>query len=194
MTENPFNMLNSGGGKEAIRQMQALAWESRVVKHTLQRVGAAHYRKRMERQAKEETGETHITFAMFNERFPTFPVLLGGDAMVGEKPLHTRADCIHPVWFKTFMKLPFVESYEELYDALLPETKIRPVVAMVFRRKGFAQGLVIHNGCVDDFVPPNGSCHVHVGGKKKPVTLVVQPYDAFIKHIYRSGRGWKPED
>jgi len=195
VTPNPFSMLNQGGDREAFNLAQAIAWEDARVRHTLRRVGLVNYRKRLEKEADEETGSKRLTFERFNRKFPTFPALLGCHSFVGETPIHSRGECIHPRWFQAFMKLPFIEPYEELYDVLGDEVKLRPVVAMVFKRKRFDQGLVVHNGDVDRFVAPKSSCHLYRGGgvRKKTVNLVVQPYDNFLKYIYRDGHGWKPD-
>ena len=108
--------------------------------------------------------------------------------MAGVQQLHRDPRAIHPMWFKSFLSLPFVKLYEERLEELYDAKQKKPF-GMVFPRKGFAQGLILHNGNWDLFVPNQSSCHIFKGSKKKSMTLLVQPYSSFIDHV-RDGLGW----
>jgi len=62
---------------------------------------------------------------------------------------------------------------------------------MVFPRKGFPDGLIVHNGQIEDFLPAHSGCHVYHGGPKHSLRLVVQPYRLLLDHL-REACGWEP--
>jgi len=186
---NPFSILNEGS-IDAVREREAQEWESRLVLFTMTRAGLGDRKRDFVREHRDRTSQPFVSFRAFNEEFSTFPVWLGGDKLQGIPPLHQYNKAVFPVWLKTFLRLPFIPAYEELHASLGKLANVKPV-ALVFPRKGFRQGLVVHNGDFHTFVPPQSSCHVYHGGGRKPVDLIVQPYAGFVDHIYRRGHGWK---
>lgn len=119
-----------------------------------------------------------LSFGLVNA-LPKFPMTFGYTRLPGRPPLHRDPNAIHPLWLKAFLNLPFVEIYNERYELA---DKTRPF-GLVFPRKGFGNGLVIHNGDVELFVPPVSCCHLFRGGKRHAMTLVVQPYITLIDCI-----------
>jgi hypothetical protein len=194
---NPFNAMNDRS-TEFVAKEQQEAFEDTKVRHVMDRVGLVEEKKRLLRYVRRRYEAERLTFRVFNEVFSTFPVYLSCNRLGNVEPLHKNPKAILPIWFKTFLHLPFMEAYEAAYDAW--PAKDRPF-GMVFPRNGFKQGLIVHNGDLHQFVPPNASCHVYLGGSDKKrrkkqhhqIMLVVQPFTAFLDHIYNRGHGWKGE-
>jgi hypothetical protein len=111
----------------------------------------------------------------------------------GPHQLELRQDAILPKWFMEFSHLPFYDVYLAMHERVAEKADGRPV-GLIFPRKGIRQGLIIHNGDMDTYVPEKTSCHLYRGGGRHPIVLVVQPYAGFLDHIYKNGHGWVPED
>lgn len=190
--DNLFNKLKSDQ-QELFRAEHAASWEHARVDCVMKRLKLAGHRKAVMRIVSEATGVSRLTFRAFSEFFPTFPMFLGADDLGHlPKPLHLLQEAILPAWFRNFRHLPFILPYEAFYDGLGEEAGLKPV-GLVFPRRGFQQGLVVHNGPVDKFVPPRTPCFLYAGGEKA-MSLVVQPFIGLLDHIYARGRGWKPDD
>ena len=153
-------------------------FESKRVEWTLRRLG-------MERQRKEiyrDSVTSEYTCDAFNRVVDNFPMVLCCESLKGKIPIHKDQKSVHPNWFKKFLGLSFAEAYADHFEKL-SAAKLGKPIGMIFPRKGFAQGLLMHNGDWDYFVPPNSSCHLFKGGKKVEMNLVVQPYSSFVDHI-----------
>jgi hypothetical protein len=165
-------------------------WESALAEYTVRRLKLGnHVLKELNSQALGG----RLSFDDFNNRFPTFPMLLAASTLPDEKPLHRHPKGIHPMWFKSFTGLPFIRFYEEelvRYKNDVFGEELR-TLGMVFPRKGFAQGLIVHNGEWQTYLPKNSGCHLYQGGKIKSMTLVVQPFTALLDHISK-GLQWEP--
>jgi hypothetical protein len=174
---NPLNPLLGKIEKFEQSDFQLKQWESSRVEWTLRRL-------KLERQRKEILSESvggKYTFAEFN-RVVDFPMYLAAEPMIGTPPIHRDPHSIHPMWFKSFCSLPFVKLYEEKLEAWFSGKRDRPL-GMVFPRKGFLHGLILHNGDLERFIAPQSSCHVFKGGKKHMMNLIVQPYTGFIDNL-----------
>jgi len=178
---NPLNPLLGKIEKFEQADSQGRQWESSRVEWTLRRL-------KLESQRKE-LAVGYFTFVEFN-RVVNFPMRLAAEPMLGQRPVHRDPLLIHPMWFKSFQGLSFVRSYEEKFEDLGNPLGQLPF-GMVFPRKGFLQGMLLHNGDWDLFVPPKSSCHIFKGGKKHSMNLVVQPYAGFIDHVC-TGLSWTP--
>jgi|TARA_R110000824_G_scaffold82768_15_gene207528 hypothetical protein len=166
-------------------------WESARVEYAIKRLKLGRHALR-ELQAVAPSGR--ISFDDFNNRFPTFPMLLSASSLPGETPMHRNPKGIHPMWFKSFKGLPFISFYEEeleRYKAEVFGNDESRVLGMVFPRKGFAHGLVVHNGDWQTYLPQNSGCHLYQGGKVKSMTLVVQPFSGLLDHVL-GGLHWEP--
>ena len=194
MSVNPFNLLNSGDEHERFEVSQNRAWEGGLVRHVMTRCGLGRHIRAFQAAHQQQFGFRDLTFAAFNTEFHTFPVFLGCSRLRHiPVSLHCFKGAILPLWFKTFLKLPFMPPYMELHNSFGESAKLKPI-GLVFPRKGFQKGLVVHNGEFHMFVPPQSSVHVYHGGGRKPLDLIVQPFSSFLDHIYRHGHGWKFED
>ena len=88
-------------------------------------------------------------------------------------------------------ELTFEGFNERFPDELvrLPSPDGRRPLGMIFPRKGFREGLIVHSGDWEAFSADNSSCHLFKG--KGGFTLLVQPYAAFLDHV-RDGILWVP--
>lgn len=181
---NPLNPLLGKIEKFEQAGHQIRQWESSRVEWTLRRLKLDSQRKEI--FANAPGGQ--YTFSEFHRVVPNFPMHLIAERTVDDKPLHRDPRSIHPMWFKSFRSLPIVKQYEERFEELYRTFEGKPF-GLIFPRKGFAQGLLLHNGDWDLFVPAQSSCHLFKGGQKHTMNLLVQPYGGFIDHV-RAGLGW----
>ena len=177
---NPNNPLLGKIERFEQSDTQAHQWESARVEWTLRRMKRDAARK----EILSESSTGLYTFEAFN-RVVDFPMSLFAEAMKDEPPLHRDTRAIHPIWFKAFIGLPFMSYYEERFSEFIQNNSER-ALGMVFPRKGFSQGLIVHNGDWDLFVPPQSSCHIFKGGKKHSMNLIVQPFMGFIDHVRKN--------
>jgi hypothetical protein len=182
---NPLNPLLGKIERYEQADSQVKQWESSRVEWTLRRLGLEKQRKEL--FSSSDSGV--YNFTEFN-RVVDFPVYLFSEPMIGATPIHRDPKSIHPMWFKAFLGLPFVQQYEDKFETLIIRVGKNKPIGMVFPRKGFSQGLIIHNGDWERFVAPQAGCHFFKGGKKHAMNLIVQPYIGFIDHI-REGLGWR---
>ena len=141
------------------------------------------------------TGVRELHLADFNAVYTGFPVYLGAHTlrcMAGPWPQPTAADyCVHrdrfsaePSRFKGFAKVPFVVAYQDFFNGAFHEANGRPL-GLVFPRRGFQQGMIIHNDESERFWH-EGLCWVY----KMPRTehrLYVQPFSYFMDAVRASG-------
>lgn len=167
---NPLNPLL--GKMEQFEQSEIALhqWESKRVDWTIRRLGLTAKLK----EVASHRDDGFLTFEAFNDVF-SFPVYLTSNQLRGKLPIHKDQKSIHPNWFKAFSKLPFVQVFAETLKAY---GLFGRALGMVFPRKGFAQGLIVHTGDFNTFVREGNSCHFYrsVSG----LELVVQPYSDFV--------------
>ena len=183
-SQHPLSPLKFDVANYDDTDIRALKWESARVEATVKRLKLG--RNVLPELRKNGNGE--LTFEGFNERFPDFPVILSGSSLPGVQTLHRNQKAIHPMWFKSFRNLPFIQFYEDELMRL-PDLEGRRPLGMVFPRKGFREGLIVHSGDWEAFSADNSSCHLFKG--KGGFTLLVQPYAAFLDHV-RDGILWVP--
>lgn len=170
---NPLNPLFRVAEKLAQREEIAQGKEAALVSWTMKRLGLQSAIKRL----TESSGL--LTFAAFNCEFD-FPVDLFWLDQSDALPLHRDSKSVHPVWFKSFPKLPVVKNFLALYDV----RQSKKPMAMIFPRKGLARGLVIHNAGVERFTSPGVGYHACSGFGKKDMTLVVQSYASLVDYAH----------
>lgn len=180
---NPRNPLFRGIVRFEEQTQLAEARESAFVLWSLKQLKCEAAAKRW----MAESGESSWTFPLMSE-LPRFPMRLQLATEERSLPIHRDPKFIHPVWFKSFLSLPIVREYLEAYD---PDAESRPQ-GLIFSRKGFARGLVLHTGDFTVFVPPDAACHVFRGGKCSRVSYVVQSYASLLDGI-RDEVAWSIE-
>lgn len=167
---NPLNPLLGKIEKFEQSEIALRQWESKRVDWTIRRLGLTAQLKEV---ASYDDGD-FLSFEAFNSIF-SFPVYLTANQLKDRLPLHKDQKSIHPNWFKAFSKLPFVQLFAE---NLKTYGSYRHAVGMVFPRKGFAQGMIVHTGDFNTFVLSGASCHFY--RSVNDLELVVQPYTDFV--------------
>ena len=179
---NPLNPLFDKVKRLELASVAQAAAEASLVDWTYRRLRCDHLLKQEKRRLRGEM----LSFSHINDLL-RFPMTFGYTRLPGRVPIHKDPESIHPAWFKTFNSLPVVKVYDELFDSA---DTTRPF-GLVFPRKGFAQGLIIHNGDLQLFVPASSCCHFYRGDGRRKKDLVVQPYSILIDGI-RDSIGWSP--
>jgi|JI10StandDraft_1071094.scaffolds.fasta_scaffold343886_2 hypothetical protein len=175
---NPFSPLQSRLDRHLQCDAQAQKWEEARVSWLLKRLGLQNVAK----DIRSRTANDRILFADFNENFAMFPLQFVAEPLIGETPIDADRRYVHPRWFAGFLDLPIVRAYEEHFIRWRESDDKRPL-AMVFPRRGFEQGLMLHNGGLN-FIPTAGSAHVFSTGATEGAWLCVQPYSCVIDHIH----------
>jgi hypothetical protein len=181
MEEKPINPLSPflDGITRFEQSDEALrGFESGLVSWTLSRLK----REAALKQLKKEK-DYFLTFDDFRTAIPDFPVYLVAEPLADSGPIHRDSRFVHPLWFKSFFGLPIVSKYEEYFSELKSFLGGKPL-AMIFPRKGFLKGLILHNGDPELYLPEKSSCHLYKGKQGK--TLLVQPYMAFTDHVQKT--------
>jgi hypothetical protein len=140
--------------------------------------------------SREQYGHPRLTFRLFNDHFPTFPIALGTSRLKGVK-LHEDPRSSLPEWFNNFERTPFFKAYEEFVEQVAGVANGR-AIGLVFPRNRVRGALIIHDGGLEDGWD-RGNVFAHTGGtREKPFRVFVQPFAGLIDAIYDRGRGWKP--
>jgi hypothetical protein len=169
-----------------------IRYEEARVGFLLKRLKCSKLERELRRRQEQESGEYRLAFRQFHDEFPTFPILLGASTLGGVK-LHLDASALLPNLFKAFMAAPFVDAYDEFYERVESLADGR-AVGLVFPRKGFSQGLVIHNEGLEA-VAYHGLTLLYANGshkKNQQHQLFVRPFQTLIEAIHRDGHGWRP--
>lgn len=194
--EHPFEKV--GRSSDYIARMGArsnVTFEEGKVQNLLKQFKISKDAVREIREfAADATGHPDLTFAAFNRRFESFPLLLGASRLDGVQ-LHLAQTAMIPALFKTFGKAPFVDVFDAFYETNQPRANGRPV-GMVFPRKGFKQGMVIYATDDPKEIPlcERETMLAYVSGKgKKQHWLVVRSYQKLLEALHNGGHGWRPE-
>jgi hypothetical protein len=186
---NPFQILKNRtqGGLTGEFDRR---WEHARVRYTLQRLRLTRYQKEFLQFVRQQTDETYYNFRLFDQFFPSFPIALACDRLKedSKEPLHRDPKAFHPQWWKNFMRLPFIPAYQKFYDSIGAHTMTRHC-GLVFPRRGFQQGLVVHNGEFADYVSPGHTAHVYLAPDGHQM-LFVQPFQNLLDHIWGVS-GWR---
>lgn len=142
---------------------------------------APRHRRSLEELSLARSGDARITFALFHEQFPDYPVLLVFSSLGGVK-LHTDPSCYLPSILKEFWKTPFFTHYADMSETQAPR-RDGLKVGLVFRRSGLKYGMVLHNGGLA-FWDRRDTVVIHNGGSDQcPELLAVQTYDSMVDAI-----------
>ena len=154
MKPNPFSEMNKDHAGE-LTARESTAWESTRVRHLLNKLGAAHLTARLQLAERGRTGTSDLTFNAVGDVLPNFPFLLRASTLRGiEVPYDdgktSTSYAVDRDWrstepsrFKDFRNVPFVVEFFRQFEAIPPdETR---ACGLVFPRRGFVHGLVIHD-------------------------------------------------
>lgn len=166
------------------------SFEESRVKFVLARCGIAHRKGELLAASRERYGRPRLTFDLFNELFPSFPLLMRASRLGGVK-LHEDARASLPALFTHFERAPFFAAWEEFFEEAAGRANNR-AVALVFPRNRVQGALVMHDGGLDDYFV-HGTVLTYTGGtKEKPYRLYVQPFGPLVEAIHNRGHGWRP--
>ena len=126
----------------------------------------------------------------FNETV-MFPMFLWSTTLGKpcEKPVHLQPDYIFPRWFTKFTKLPVFKEYRGWQEQFAEHIGKQPF-GLIFPRKGFQYGLVLHNGDMGRFAPLGEGYYIYATKGRKHQTYVVQTFKSLLDRV--EGNGWKP--
>jgi hypothetical protein len=182
---NQFERLNREYHRRAERYA-AVAYEEARVTWLLKRFKVARLDRELRTADKRAGGEGRLTLASFNDRFPSFPLLLVASRLNGVK-LHTDPGSLLPALFKAFDRNVFVVEYEKFYEEAAPRAGGR-AVGLVFPRKGFTQGWCIYDGRVGDDHYRGLTLAYRRGNRE----LFVRPFQTLVEAVHNAGHGWLP--
>lgn len=164
-------------------------WEEALVKHLVRQFNlGAGVRRKLAKIWYDRHRAHALKLTAFNDVFSTFPFLLGASRL-GGKHVHRDIDAAEPARFKAFSQVSFVEAYREFYDDCYHPEDLRKL-GLVFPRKGFKHGMIIHNDDTEVFWT-SGLCWVYKS--KKGERLYVQPFNDVLNQVKKS-RTWRPEE
>lgn len=167
--------------------------EATALKYVLKRFGLAKEERVMRNEHAGSTGLPELTFAAFNSRHPSFPVLLGYNRIAGVK-LHADKTAMIPALFKSFTETPFFKAYETFFEEHEGREDGNRTIGLVFPRRGIKFGLIIHNGASLDMTLFRGTILTYHGGsRKRPHPLYVMPLVSLIEGLHQKGHGWRPD-
>lgn len=177
---------------EGFLQHKQIAGEERQVLFLLNRLGMPRQKWRLLRTAEARTGQKRLTLDLFNEAFPSFPLLLAYSQEAGER-LHQKKDATLPALFTRFQSFPPVKFYEDWFERVERDANGR-AIGLLFPRKGIQRGLILHNGEGLEGLWLHGMVATYTGGNRKhPYRLYLQAFAPLVEAIHNKGHGWKPE-
>ncbi len=200
---NRFNQMHSGGANRAARAAdEALTFEQERLRFLLGKLKLKYAQKDIAKDWENHCGRYELRFAAFNNRFPTFPFLLGANTLRDlalpygkarrtpfDYAVHTDPYSTEPSRFKQFQWVPYVVAYKEFYELVAAKAETRKI-AMVFPRKGFLHGMVIHNDDTEQYWT-HGLCQVYKF-PDRGTKLFMLPFQNLIEGVYSNGHGWRP--
>lgn len=178
-----FDKINKGHASgENQRAALSDQFEASRVKYVLKSLGLGRYAAELRRLWGESHATPQLKFAAFNARFPSFPFVIGCDKLL--VPVHRDKASTEPSRYKRFENVPFVASYLEFANGLRADYGDRSC-ALLFPRKGFAEGFVIHNDVTETYWT-SGLCQVYKSELPGSEKLYVQPFRYLMAAIART--------
>ena len=163
---------------------------------------APFHKQEMAQLHARHAGDRLLTFAAFNEHFPTFPFLLGAHTLQGlEVPWGDKLTSSHytvhedpystePSRFRKFGWVPFVVAYTRFYAQHAATVNRR--LCLVFKRKGIVNGMCVHNDDSERYWPAGLAWVYKFSESGQDRRLYVLPFDNLVGAVYAGGRGWRP--
>jgi len=184
-----FSRLNSGFGDDPRWHAERRFEESRV-NFLYRKCGLERDLATLRELHRDRLGYPGLNFSLFQELYPSFPIVLGCDRLNG-LALHESSQAVLPAWYKSFAKVPFVPAFERFCERAAASLHGRGI-GLIFPRKGFRDGLIIYTG-LDDCWNEGGGFIFRMGKADKSVDVIVRPFADLVAGIYDSGRGWVPD-
>jgi hypothetical protein len=153
-------------------------FERTKVRYLMTVLGLAGEIPRLRRLYADVHGKPGLSFAIFNEQYPTFPVLLRADRLNGVE-LYTDNRAVLPAWFQTkkTRKVPFFPAFEAFRWG---RHSCGRVPGLVFPRKGFPRGMVIHGPGLERY--NCGGCLTHYTDEGEPL-FTIRSLESLIGRI-----------
>lgn len=199
---NQFDKMHRDWDRTARIDEDERKWEHAITNHLMNKLGLNKRLKSL-RKLNEELGHEHLlTQEAFRAMFPTFPIRFETSRLRGiEIPdvdsrtqVDYRVERCGRFWepnrFKSFNRVPVVGLYNLLLSELPEDIVSCLPVGLVFPRKGFTHGMVIHNDDSEKFWT-HGSAWVFKGTKAHPKKQYMQPFIDVVKAI-KEEAGWQP--
>lgn len=178
---NPYNPLNQMS-PAAIASLHDKIFESNRVEYTIGQAKASWLKKVI----KAESSDDFLCFAQLEE-IGNFPFRITTTSLTDNISVHADDKSVHPLWFKSFRKIPFVRIFEERLEEYLENSDNSKPFGMIFPRKGFQNGMIIHTGDLDVYVGHSKCCHLYKGMDTFGINYIVQPYREFVHQLLTCG-------
>lgn len=185
---NPYDPLNSSDFKVMHAKLNEQNFESSAVDYMIKQIRLPKLRKLM-RELPDFEYESFDMLAQVCD----LPFKFTTSALTDEMPIYRDKKSVHPLWFKSFRTIPFVRKFEERLEEYLENSDKSKPFGMIFPRKGFANGMIIHTGDWNVYVGCSSGCHLYKGSDTFGSNYVVQPYRWFITTMLKEGL-WSPEE
>lgn len=178
--------LGDGGADDLA---MAHAYERARVKYLMTRCGLEPRIKALRGLHAERYGTPGLSFELFDEMFPGCPVVFAADRLGGLQ-LHRDPKSALPDWFTRFSDLPFIAPFEAFLGRV--GDRRGRAAALVFPRKGFAQGLVLHTPLPGLCYPPGVHLEYSRPGstRRDGVVLQIRPFSALAEALKEGAGAW----
>jgi hypothetical protein len=154
-------------------------WEQSRALFLLKSLGLTNWKAELQQQDSNNL----LLFSAINNTLG-LPLFFATEPCTNKLPLHRDVKSAHPQWFKNFQKIPVMVIYFEEMERYNLRQDDRPF-ALVFPRKGFEQGLCVHNGSSISYTLDGEGYHCY-RSKKHGQDIIVQPFRSVLKAIMQS--------
>lgn len=180
MADNADSFLDNVFNQDKIddfKQEAGMAYEHRVLKVVMLKLGLAEHIKPMEYATKDLTGKARISVIQFNEMFQTLPVYITLK-QIGYV-YHTTV----PDLFNKFTDMKIIDAWVSAYE----ETDKRKPMALIFDFPGVKGAkLVCHNSLAQLRDDDNETRIVrYIGKGAKRQLLCIERLDPFLEVLKR---------
>lgn len=180
---NPLRLTHKDDveAREAEAEAQ---FEKARIDYMVGQLGLQEARRQAYANAQERTGRYLLTYDGLLEVAPHLPAYLGFKRL---GPLHNMAAALLPSLFNQFGRSPIAKAYRRFREGHLELASGR-LVGLVFPRNRVLQGLVVHDGHIDDYCL-EGTAMVYRDPEIGP--LVVQRFATLVAALYTNRHEWQ---
>ena len=167
--------LFSGESKDRFKEKNMQTYEERIVKKLLTHVGLAHEINEIKRATKELTGQVSVSYAMFNDMHPDFPVALA----------IRQLSYVYEVSIKDlFNRFPSTQFFKTWADAVDEASDPDKPLGLVFDWPGVAgTHMIIHNNTQVNLDVNNVRIARRVGKGSTAQTVYVEQLTSFLDSV-----------